>query len=298
MLRLIERLLGLTRLTLTENDRAILIRKGRIHAILGAGEHRIRARDMVEAHRLTEPELTSPFTEALIRERPDLVAEHLTEVRTRAGEVAVVERDGHLEAVHGPDARAHYWTVAGPFAVSRHDLADGIAVPEALGERLARARLTGLVTEVEVAEGHAGVMTRGGADPVVLRPGVHRFWAVGPRIAVKAVDLRLRTHEVTGHEVLTRDRVTIRVNLAADFRVADPLLAVTAVKDFEEALHRALGLAFRRTLGGLTLDALLADKAAVGAEAEASVRAEMAGIGIEVRAIALKDVVLPGEMRE
>jgi regulator of protease activity HflC (stomatin/prohibitin superfamily) len=74
--------------------------------------------------------------------------------------------------------------------------------------------------------------------------------------------------------------------------------AVTAVKDFEEALHRALQLAFRRTLGALTLDALLADKVAVDAEAAEAVRAEMAALGVEVGAIALKDVVLPGEVRD
>ncbi|MEQ9675781.1 MAG: slipin family protein, partial [Roseovarius indicus] len=129
-------------------------------------------------------------------------------------------------------------------------------------------------------------------------PGTHAFWKLGRRVAVKHVDLRLRTHEVTGQEILTKDRVTIRVNLTAEFRVVDPERAVSAVKDFEEALHRALQLAFRRTLGALTLDRLLAEKVTVDAEAAKAVRAEMARIGLEVGEIALKDVILPGEMRE
>jgi regulator of protease activity HflC (stomatin/prohibitin superfamily) len=70
------------------------------------------------------------------------------------------------------------------------------------------------------------------------------------------------------------------------------------VHDFEEALHRALQLAFRRTLGALTLDRLLAEKVSVDAQAAEAVRAEMAGIGIELGEIALKDVILPGEMRD
>ena len=73
---------------------------------------------------------------------------------------------------------------------------------------------------------------------------------------------------------------------------------MSAVKDFEEALHRALQLAFRRTLGALTLDRLLAEKVTVDAEAAKAVRTEMARIGLEVGEIALKDVILPGEMRE
>ncbi|MCH2163632.1 MAG: slipin family protein [Marinovum sp.] len=112
------------------------------------------------------------------------------------------------------------------------------------------------------------------------------------------MDTRWQTHEVTGQELLTADRVTLRVNLAADYRVVDPLRAVREVKDFADALHLALQLAFRKALGALTLDALLADKVAVSDEAAAEVRREMAAIGLEVGAIALKDVILPGEMRE
>ena len=76
--------------------------------------------------------------------------------------------------------------------------------------------------------------------------------------------------------------------------VVDPMLAVSAVKDYAEALHLAVQLAFRKTLGALTLDALLADKVSVSDEAAAKVRAEMAKVGIEVGEIALKDVILPG----
>ncbi len=69
------------------------------------------------------------------------------------------------------------------------------------------------------------------------------------------------------------------MNVAADCRVTDAVLATSVVKDHDEALHRALQLAFRKTLGAVTLDALLSDKVSVDAEAAAAVRAEMAGIG-------------------
>ena len=161
------------------------------------------------------------------------------------------------------------------------------------GAGLARA-----LTTVEVPQAHVAILTVGGVREAVLEPGTHRFWVTGRKIAARLVDLRWRAHDVTGHEILTKDRVSLRVNLMADFRVTDPVKATEAVHDFEEALHRALALAFRKTLGAMTLDALLANKVAVDAEAADSVRAEMAQIGIEVGAIALKDVILPGEMRE
>lgn len=90
---------------------------------------------------------------------------------------------------------------------------------------------------------------------------------LGRKHVVKLVDSRWQTHEVTGQELLTADRVTLRVNLAADYRV----VATSAVKDFSEALQ----LAFRKTLGALSLDALLADKVAVSEEAANRVRTDL-----------------------
>ncbi len=297
-MRLIDILLGRRRLTLTEAERALVFRKGRITAILGAGEHALRRKDVVERHVISNAVVVSEFSDAVWRERPDLAAAHMTELRTGADEIAIVSRDGRLSDVLSPDTRCVVWTDAGPWTVERINMADGLEVPRALGDRLVRARLTGAMTVIEVAESDVGLLFVDGALTETLTAGTHRFWTVGRKLYTKMVDLRWRAHDVTGHEILTKDRVTLRVNLAADFRVTDPVRAVTAVKDFEDALHRALGLAFRKTLGALTLDALLADKMAVDAEAANAVRAEMAEIGVEVGAIALKDVILPGEMRD
>ncbi|WP_299210518.1 slipin family protein [uncultured Tateyamaria sp.] len=121
---------------------------------------------------------------------------------------------------------------------------------------------------------------------------------LGRKHGVKLVDTRWQAHEVSGQEILTRDRVSLRVNLSADYRVTDPMRAVAEARDFVGALHPSLQLAFRKTLGALTLDEVLADKVSVSADAAAQVRTDMAALGIEVGEIALKDVILPGEMRD
>ena len=97
-------------------------------------------------------------------------------------------------------------------------------------------------------DGQAGLLFVDGAYVRTLAPGVHGFWTVGRMVQVKVVDLKRQSLDVAGQEVLTKDRVTIRVNIAAEYRVVDPLKAVSAVKDFSEALYRALQYAFRKTL--------------------------------------------------
>lgn len=299
MLALFERLAGLRRTTVLAHQRVILLERGQVKDILMPGEHRINLRkNFSEVHDLNKPDVATQFLQAIYADRPDLAARHFTEVRTGKDEMAVILRDGRIKGTMKPDLRAVYWTDAGPWEVERFALTDGAEIAPDVAKRIAQWGTFDSVTVIEVPDAHVGLLTIDGAYAKQLAAGTHRFWNAGRKVAVKLIDLRWRAHDVTGQEIMTKDRVTLRVNLAADFRISDPLKAVSTVKDFEEALHRALQLAFRKTLGGLTLDELLADKVAVDAEAAAQVRGELAAMGVEVGAIALKDVILPGEMRE
>ncbi len=303
MKMLIDKLQGKQRLTLTETQRALVLLNGRFDAMLGPGEHRLSARKAeVIVFDLTTPVFTSQYADALMRTRPDLADPHVVTVETGANEIAVLNRNGRVWDLLSPDKRVLLWRDAGDWQVETLALSDTHDVPRDLVRRLGqtergRVLMRGM-SSVEVALGRVGLWSIDGVHQKVLTSGTYWFWQLGRKHLVKMVDTRWQAKEVTGQEILTKDRVTLRINLSADFRVTDPLRAVSTVGDFSEALHRALQLAFRKTLGALTLDQMLADKVSVDAEAAAKVRGEMAEIGIEVGDIALKDVILPGEMRD
>ena len=297
--KLVDRLTGHTRVILTETERALVLEKGQICALLGPGEHRLnRKMRLQEVYDVNALSLTSEYLETLLGRYATLASEHLTEVKAGEAEVVVVLRDGKPVEVLHPLTRVAYWTAAGPWTVERYSVEDTLALPKGLAKRLVAVGVTEGYQATEVSEGYIGMLTVDGEAQGVLPAGTHAFWKLGRRVAVKQVDLRQRTHEVTGQEILTRDRVTLRVNLTAIYRVVDPERAVSTVKDFEEALHRSLQLAFRKTLGAMTLDQLLAEKVTVDAKAAGTVRSEMAALGVEVGEIALKDVILPGDMRD
>lgn len=301
MWKIMDKALGFDRVMVKENERALALYKGRFMGILTPGEHRLRnVRGLleIEMHDLNRPEFVSAFENALFREQPDVAAAHLTEVRTDRDEVAVIYRDGRLFGILKPDGRTVFWTDAGPWTVDRIDVSESLDVPKQLANRLLRASKTERVAQFEVAEGQTGLLYVGGEFVRTLDAGTHLFWDIGRKVTVKLVDSRRQSLDVTGQEVLTKDRVTIRINLAAEYRVVDPVKAASKVKDFNEALYRALQYAFRKTLGAKTLDQILENKVTVDAEVADKVRSEMAAIGIEVGEIALKDVVLPGDMRE
>ncbi|KIT14463.1 slipin family protein [Jannaschia aquimarina] len=306
--RLMDLLTGTRRITLTEAQLGLKSRKGRLVDVLGPGEHRLdRKHETVELFDLNAPAVAQSTIAALSRADADLAETHLMRVEAGADEMIVILRAGQPYATVAPLASRVYWKAGGPWELERHAVGAAGLLPTGLGDRLVardRTRSTALAAKAlgleayDVADGHLGFLTEGGVVVAELAPGRH--WVLPPATGVgsKLVDLRTRVHDVTGQEVLTRDRVTLRVNLTAGYRVTDARAAVSTVRDFEEALHRSLQLALRRIVGTRTLDQLLADKVAFDADAAEAVRTEARGFGVEVGAIELRDVILPGEMRD
>ena len=111
------------------------------------------------------------------------------------------------------------------------------------------------------------------------------------------MDLREQFPDVAGQEIITADKVTLRVNLLVSWQVADPVKAVSTVGDYAQALYREAQLALRAAVGTRPLDHLLADKESVGGEVKAALSARTAEFGVSVKGVGLRDIILPGDMK-
>jgi regulator of protease activity HflC (stomatin/prohibitin superfamily) len=172
-------------------------------------------------------------------------------------------------------------------------------VPAALVVPLARFAKDVPVVRAEVAAGAVGLLYMDGRFERTLAPGAYAFWGYR-NVRVEQIDQRLQTLEIPGQEILTRDKVSIRVNVSAEYRVGDPVLAASSVQGWQAHLYRTVQFAVRQLLGGRTLDELLADKAGLeqASPVLAEVRAGMEPLGVQVSRVAFKDIILPGDMRE
>jgi len=220
-------------------------------------------------------------------------------------EVGLVYKDGKLAGVLPTGKRQLYWRGPVQVQVEVLDIGAELEVPKALAELLVRGR-PGLVTKpvaeclvpVEVAEGSVGLLYVNGELKATLKPGLYAYWKFNRSVTVEKVDTRLTTVEVSGQEILTRDKVSLRVNLSAAYQVADPVKAKTLVKDNAEQLYRELQFALRQAVGVRSLDALLADKEVLDAGIFGTVKERMAVYGVDVRSVGVKDVILPGDMKD
>ena len=104
--------------------------------------------------------------------------------------------------------------------------------------------------------------------------------------------------EITAQEMLTKDRISLRVTLTALRRIVDPERVVSALADVDGWLYRLIQFAIREAVSSRTLDEVLSAKGALDAELRASVRERIAETGIELLELGVKDVILPGEIRE
>lgn len=149
-----------------------------------------------------------------------------------------------------------------------------------------------------VYEHQRALVYRNGRYVRTVGPGRHRLWR--PLLREKAVvfDMRQQAITLAGQEILTSNHVPIRMTVAANYRVADPVAAQHEVENWIEQLYLELQLALREIVAGLTFDALLEQKAALGEQVLAAVAPSAARYGVELLRAAVKDVTMPASIRE
>jgi regulator of protease activity HflC (stomatin/prohibitin superfamily) len=151
--------------------------------------------------------------------------------------------------------------------------------------------------EITVYEYERGLLYRDGKLERVLEPGRYSFWARA-RVEADKVSLREMSHVVAGQGILTADRVEVRISLVAQYRVADPVRAIHTVENYVEQLHQELQLALRDVIAGRTLDQGLDARGEIAAELQRQVGESALRYGVELSRVGVRDVILPGEVRQ
>jgi regulator of protease activity HflC (stomatin/prohibitin superfamily) len=290
----------MTHVTVKDGERALLTRNGRLERVLEPGRHRLFDpfnRLTVQVFNVVRVEFPAERYAVLNAARPDLTAELFEVVETKADEIAIVSLDGRPVHLMTPWQVRVYWKVATRVDAECIDVSSDPRVSARHLAMIERNRPT-VVSEAVVENHEAGLLYVEGRLVERLAPGRHAFWVVGRKIEVKRLDLRPQAVEITAQEMLTKDRIALRVTLTAFRRIVDPERLVATVPDVDAWLYRLVQFAIREAVAGRTLDEVLSAKAALDAELRDYVRARVADSGVEVTELGVKDVILPGEIRE
>jgi len=298
------------RVTVKKNERGLLLRNGDFERVLQPGTHWLFAgmdELKVELFNIGAPAFVHPLTDYLMAKEPEVVEAEFLRVELNEHQAGLRTENGLLVEVLPPSTRRLYWRGLVDVQVEVIDLRASAELPAAVAARLAQPQLrpravTGLtgVLQVEVPEHGAGLLRVDGKVERLLEPGAHAFWKFGRNVAVELVDLRLQALEVSGQEILTRDKVALRLNLSANWRYSSPadvLLAFQALPKPADHLYRELQFGLRAAVGTRTLDELLENKSVIDEVVTAQVTAKLVGYGLQLDGVGVKDIVLPGEMK-
>jgi regulator of protease activity HflC (stomatin/prohibitin superfamily) len=293
-------MLMIRKVVVGDAERALVYKNRRFRRVLGPGVYRLWGFNLqVSVHDLAAAEYTGKDTEALVQALGATLADNFQLVDLGMQEIGLVHRQGKLVDVLAPGSRKLYWKGLSEITVQRIALADGLEVESGIAHRLRQLNLLDkLAVAVTVPSESAGLLFVDGKFVRVLAPGAAAFWNVRKNVAVDVVDLRVQAMEVSGQELLTRDKVSLRVNLAASLRVTDPVAARSKVAKYADQVYRELQYGLRKAVSAKSLDELLGDKASLDADIFGYVRGQVTGFGVEVIGVGIKDVILPGEMKD
>ncbi len=210
---------------------------------------------------------------------------------------ALVWIDGRFARVLGPGQHA-YWLGTRDVRVELIDARKARFEHEEIKSILRGTEATRWLEVCKVERDCVGVLFLDGRYVAEVGPGLYAFWKDAADARIVELDMREAQIDVSGQEIMTLDKVTLRMNALVTYVINDARRAVSAAMDVRQSLYRDVQLALRAVIGGRELDSFLTGKDEVAQELEQQVRAQAAALGLEVRSVGIKDVILPGEMKD
>ncbi len=134
----------------------------------------------------------------------------------------------------------------------------------------------------------------------VLYPALRRLLGLKrrPKVVMDLVDMRARDLTIKGQEILTADKVAIRVSILVQFAVVDPKAALHAVANYEDLLYSDVQLAARRSLASMTLEDILTNRTRLSEDILREVKESATSYGVAIARADVKDLVFPGNLQE
>jgi regulator of protease activity HflC (stomatin/prohibitin superfamily) len=287
--------------TINEDERGLLIHDGRFDKLLEPGRHRLVALPTtslrVERFAVKDAEMTSNWARIIEKNRPELAARLFEIVSVGEGEVAIVSFDGRPTHLLGPWKTRYYWKVLNEVSTEYIDTRSQYRAEKKHANAI-DAKTTTLLVEHTVGENEAGLLYIDGVLTEKLQPGRHAFWQVDRKVQVARYDLRPLPIEITAQEILTRDRVALRVTLTAYCQVTDPETLAAATNDHNTYVYRLVQFGVREAIASRKLDEILNNRDTIDSELRTYVESHIGDIGVRITELGVKDVILPGDMRE
>ncbi len=278
-------------------------REGEFVGLLGAGKHFVFTRfgkTKVEVVSKRDPWIQHEQLDVIVKS--GVLADKAEVVDLRDHERALVWTDGRFSRVLGPGLYA-YWNGVRDVRIETVTIENARLEHKHLASIVRGADAVRFLDVCKVDRDHVGVLFLDGRYVDQLGPGLYTFWKDTGDARVVEIDMRESQVDVSGQEMLTADKVSLRINAMVTYVVKDARRAVSASYDVRQSIYREVQLALRTSVGARELDVFLSGQAGsekddLIEELETNVRDRAGVLGLEVVSVGIRDVILPGDMKD
>jgi len=239
--------------------------------------------------------LAHPALDEIVRS--GLLAEFIEVVDLKDAERALLWTDGRFQRVLTTGRHA-IWKRLREVRVERVSAEDPAFTHPQLFRIAQAPGSDAALKTLQVEQGETCLYFRDGVFVRELTPGFHAFWKDAATVKLVRIDLREKLLDMSGQEIITADKVTLRLNAIITYRVRDARRSIEVSEAADQSLYREGQLILRSAVGARTLDAILGDKDSLAGEIQEQLAARAEKFGLVIVAFGIKDIILPGDIRE
>ncbi|MHC5065338.1 MAG: slipin family protein [Planctomycetota bacterium] len=290
----------ISKIRIQKHELGLWFRHGDFKGVLEPGAYallgRLIGRDQIEIVDTLKSRFRHQRLEALVLEEQLQSYMHIVDLNDE--QRALIWKDGRLAEILGP-GRYVYWKQPSSIQVEVFDSQDLRFEHSKLDTILSNSEASSWLQAIRVEDHEKALLFVDGEYRETLAAGLYAYWRAQPtgKVTWRSVDLRESNLEVSGQEIMTADKVTLRLNLLVTYQVSDVWKALSTVEDYQQTLYREAQLVLRSSVGTRKLEELLADKVSVGDELRQKLSNRAAEFGVEIKSIGLRDLILPGDMK-
>lgn len=273
----------------------LVFKNGEYQRLLLAGAYWFWKNEMVYLYDITKQFVAPVELNILLQDKA--LADILQVVEVKDNEIVLQYENGLLKSVMTA-GRYAFWKSVVQYEFVRADI-NKIDIADSIDRALlAKAPVNAWVRNSDVQSYEKGVLFVDGKFAKVLEPGTYYWWKNNISIQVGKVDIRQQQLEINGQEILTKDKAALRINGWAQYKVADIEKALLKNKEYDKQLYVAFQLALREYIAGFSFDELLEKKESIAPFILQSVRENAEALGVEVKDFGIRDIILPGDVKE